>query len=70
MFIAAPEELTQIPGLSELQIGVLRESCCFTSEYFRLFSLAQAGDGYECGLMASVHVSEGKISVLSMERLF
>lgn len=70
VFFAGPEDLAQIPGLSDMQIGVLKESCCFTSKYFRLFALAQAGDGSECSVMASVRVSEGKIAVLSMERLF
>jgi type II secretory pathway component PulK len=70
VFIASAEDLAQVPGLSNLQIEVLSESGCFTSEYFRVFSLAKVGARCECCLMASIRASKGKISVLSVERLF
>ncbi len=69
-FVSSAEELAQVPGLSELQIDVLKESCCFKSEYFRAFALAKAGSGGECCLMASMRASGGKVSLLSVERLF
>ena len=69
-FVSSADQLSEVPGLSELQIEVLKESCCFKSEYFRAFALAKAGSGGECCLMASMQTSGGKVSLLSVERLF
>ena len=63
------EDLSKIEGLTELQIELLKQYCCFGSEYFRIFSSAGLNGGFQCCLMATVQFADNQIRVLCLERL-
>lgn len=37
MCFTSSEEIANVEGLTELQIELLQQYCCFSSEYFRIF---------------------------------
>ncbi|MCK4794420.1 MAG: general secretion pathway protein GspK, partial [Desulfobacteraceae bacterium] len=41
MCFTSTEDLANVEGLTELQIELLQQYCCFDSEYFRIFSYAR-----------------------------
>lgn len=67
--IASAEEIAKVESLTELQIELLQQYCCFDSEYFRIFSGAGLKDSFECCLLAILVYTDGKPLVLSVERL-
>jgi general secretion pathway protein K len=69
MYFSAAEDFAKVEGLTELQIELLQQYCCFDSEYFRIFSYARSNDGFQCCLMATVRCSESQMQVLYLERL-
>jgi type II secretory pathway component PulK len=69
MVITSSEDLSKIEGLTELQIELLKQYCCFGSEYFRVFSSAGLNGNFQCCLMATVQFADDQIRVLCLERL-
>jgi len=63
------EELAHVEGLTELQIELLPQYCCFDSEYFRIFSAASLDKTLRCCLMATAKSTENGIQILCFERL-
>jgi general secretion pathway protein K len=67
--LAGAEEIARVEGLTEQQVELLQQYCCFGSEYFRIFSSAGLEDSFECCLLAVLVYAEGKGLILSVERL-
>jgi hypothetical protein len=63
------EDLANVEGLTGLQIELLRQYCCFDSEYFRIFSSAGLNNTVKCCLMATVKCTENQLHILCVERL-
>lgn len=68
-YLANAEDLANVEGLTEIQIELLEEYCCFGSEYFRIFSYARLNSASQCCLMATTRYFEGKPQILCVERL-
>lgn len=68
-FFEKTADISLVEGLSELQIELLDQYCCFDSQIFRVFSMAKK-DRQICFMMATVKVAENKPQVICMERLF
>jgi type II secretory pathway component PulK len=68
--LLSAEDIANVRGLSKLQIDLLSEYGCFESQYFRVFSQVDSDQGALCCLAASIQVSEGTPSVLTLEQLF
>lgn len=66
---ASAEDLSNVEGLTELQAGVLAESCCFESQHFRVFSRARVDPGFACCLMAAIQSSDGGPQIVHVEQL-
>ncbi len=62
------ESISQIEGLTQLQIELLQQYCGFNCDTFRVFSFSNVRD-YKCFLMATVKVSENEPQILCVERL-
>jgi hypothetical protein len=56
-------------GLTKLQTDLLQEYSCYKSDYFRIFSYAEANEGFNCYLMATIICSGSGPQVLYVERL-
>lgn len=63
------KDLANVERLTELQIELLQQYCCFDSEYFRIFSYARLNTTFECCLMVTVRYTENQSWVLYLERL-
>ncbi len=63
------EDIVNVEGLTELQIELLQQYCCFESEHFRVFSSAGLNDSFECCLMVTLDCTESQPRIVSMERL-
>jgi len=63
------EDLFSVEGLTELQIELLGQYCCFESENFRVFSSAAMNSAIKCCLMATVRCNESQPQILYIERL-
>jgi len=70
MYFTSSEEIANVEGLSELQIELLQQYCCFDSEYFRIFSSAGLRGTFKCCLMAIVKYEDSQFKTLYTERLF
>lgn len=68
--VESAEDFAKIEELTELQIELLKEYCCFDSKYFRIFSSAGRGSEYQCSLITTVKYADNQVRVLSLERLF
>ena len=68
-YLKKAEELANVEGLTEFQIGLLEEYCCFDSEHFRIFSYARLNSAFECYLMATARYFEDEPQILYVERL-
>ena len=68
-FITSAEDLANVEGLTELQIELLGQYCCFESEYFRIFSSAGLDNSIKCCLMATIKFTESQPQTLYLERL-
>jgi type II secretory pathway component PulK len=69
-FLTGAEEFAILEGLSELQIELLQQYCCFSSEHFRVFSYAVLDSTFQCCSMATIKSSGDKPEVMYVERLF
>jgi type II secretory pathway component PulK len=69
MCVEDAAKIANIEGLTEIQIELLQQYCCFGSEYFRIFSYAVSNNTFECCLMATVKMMEGQPQVICLERL-
>jgi type II secretory pathway component PulK len=69
VYFISGKDLANVEGLTELQIELLQQYCCFDSEYFRIFSYARLNTTFECCLMATVRYTESQHRVLYLERL-
>lgn len=67
--VESAEDFAEIEGLTELQIELLKDYCCFDSAFFRIFSSAGRDNDYQCSLMATIGYVDNQIRVLSLERL-
>jgi len=67
-FLAGKEQIADIDGLTELQVELLQQYCCFESKYMRVFSNATVGD-ITCCMMATIIIEENKARVVSLEKL-
>lgn len=67
--LSSAEEIAEVEGLTELQTELLRQYCCFDSEYFRIFSCAGREDSSACCLMATVRLTGKDLQVVCLERL-
>lgn len=65
----SPQDIALLQGLTDLQISLLQDYCCFDSYYFRIFSTAGSSNTYKCALMATVEIKDSKLKILDMERL-
>jgi len=63
------EDVEKIEGLTDRQIELLRQYCCFESEYFRVFSYAKLIDGSDCLLMATIKYTDKRPKTITLERL-
>lgn len=70
MFCESVDDLVNIEGLTELDIELLGQYCCFESEYFRMFSSSEVAGQFECGLMVTVTYADSQLQVLSLEMLY
>lgn len=61
--------IANIEGLTELQIELLEQYCCFGSEYFRIFSHAALDNTFECCLVATVKTGKKQPQIICLERL-
>ena len=68
-YMASAEDLGKVEGLTEMQIELLQQYCCFESRHFRIFSYAKVDESCECCLMATVSCEEGGLRLLCLERL-
>lgn len=62
------EDIAEIEGLSDLQKELLGQYCCFTSDTFRVFSLAK-NDRQLYVLMATIRSTEKQPKIICVERL-
>jgi len=69
-YCTSSENISNIEGLTELQVELLKQYCCFDTEYFRIFSSAGLNNTFQCCLMATVKCTESQSQILYMERLF
>lgn len=69
MYLASTEDLVNLEGLTELQIELLGQYCCFDSEYFRILSYAGLDNGVVCCLMATIKYTENQPQVICLDRL-
>ena len=69
VYLADMEDLANLQQLTELQIELLRQYCCFDSEYFRIFSYSRLKDDLQCCLMATVKSTENNCEIITVERL-
>lgn len=67
--LTSTEDLSNVEGLTELQIELLGQYCCFESENFRVFSSASLNSTIKCCLMATIRCSESHAKILYIERL-
>ncbi|MBN1186541.1 MAG: general secretion pathway protein GspK [Bacteroidales bacterium] len=67
--ITSPEEIALLEELSEIQISLLQEYCCYESQCFRVFSTAGISDTNKCTLMATIEIKDSELKILNMERL-
>lgn len=67
--ITSSGDLSKIEGLTDLQKELLKQYCCFGSEYFRIISSAGFNGDFQCCLMATVQFSDNQICILCLERL-
>jgi hypothetical protein len=68
-FFTSAEDLVSVEGLTELQIELLGQYCCFESEHFRIFSSAELNSTIKCCLMATIRCAESQPQILYLERL-
>ncbi len=68
MVFTSLEDLNKVQGLTELQMELLKQYCCFNSEYFRIFSSVGLNN-FQCCLMATVQFADNQIRILCLERL-
>ena len=66
---ASSDDIANVEGLTELQVELLEQYCCFESGYFRVFSSAGLKNPFECCLMATLNCTESKPRIVSLERL-
>jgi hypothetical protein len=69
MVFTSSEDLNEVEGLTELQIELLKQYCCFGSEFFRIFSSAGLNEDFQCCFMATVQYADNQVRVLCLERL-
>jgi type II secretory pathway component PulK len=67
-FIQDANGMTSLSGLTELQLELLQQYCCFNSEYFRVFSYAKSQNS-QCCLMATVKMTGNKPQVVCVEKI-
>ena len=68
-FFTSTEDLVNVEGLTELQIELLGQYCCFESGHFRIFSSAGLNNSFKCCLMATIKFAESHPQILYLERL-
>ncbi|MBL7106090.1 MAG: general secretion pathway protein GspK [Phycisphaerae bacterium] len=68
MPIEKTEDIFNIPGISDIQLELLTQYCCFDSDTYRIFSYAKSGQ-QRCMLMASLRVDDQTCKILCVERL-
>jgi len=62
-------ELADLEELTELEVELLQQYCCFESEYLRVFSQAKVARDFCCCLMATVKISGPQPQIVYLERL-
>jgi type II secretory pathway component PulK len=62
-------DLAKIEGLTQQQVELLGEYCCFESRSFRVFARARYGRHLQCCLMATIGSTQGGPQVFYLERL-
>jgi hypothetical protein len=66
---ASVDDIANVEALTELQVELLGQYCCFESAYFRVFSSAGLKNPFECCLMAILDCTESRPRIVSLERL-
>jgi type II secretory pathway component PulK len=69
MVFTSSEDLGKVEGLTELQVELLKQYCCFGSDFFRIFSSAGLNDDFQCCFMATVQYFDNQVRILCLERL-
>jgi len=67
--ITGAQDIATVEGLTELQVAILGEYCCFDSTYFRVFACAGANENIKCSLMAALKCDQNKPEIIYLERL-
>ena len=67
-YIKSAESLSGIEGLTELQIELLSQYCCFISGFFRIYSSAEVQKN-RCVLMSTIEITQNGLKIVSAERL-
>ncbi len=67
-YIKSVESLSEIEGLTELQIELLSQYCCFSSGFFRIYSSAEVQKN-RCVLMSTIEITQNGPKIVSTERL-
>jgi len=67
-YIKSSESLLEIEGLTELQVELLSQYCCFSSGFFRIYSCAEV-QKKKCVLMSTIEVTQNSPKIVSTERL-
>ncbi len=66
---AAAADLEKIDGLTEQQLELVTEYCCFESQFIRVFSYAGTAGRSDYCLMATIYTGDEEPQVLYVERL-
>ena len=67
--IANTDDIKKIQGLTDLQIELLQQYCCFDSQYFRAYSHAELADNFHCSLMATIQYTDNQPNVICLDIL-
>lgn len=67
--ITEVKDIASIEGLTELQVELLGQYCCFDSAQFRIFSYARLDSGFDCCLMGTLSCVNNQPRLLCLERL-
>ncbi len=68
VFVAEANAISDLEELTDLQIELLQQYCCFSSNYFRLYSYAESKN-CRCCLLATIKIVQNKGQIIYLEKL-
>lgn len=69
LYVEGISQLSESGGLTQLQLDLLQEYCCYTSSYYRVFSRATVADDVDCVLMATLCCDDSGPEIVCLEQL-